>query len=357
MAENTLISWAHDTFNPWEGCTRISPACDNCYAAERAHRFGNDHLWAGHLRRTSPANWRKPLKWNREAAATGKPRRVFCASLADVFDNQAPQAWRDDLWALIEATPHLTWMLLTKRPQKIVGMVPPAWLIQPPTNVWYGTTVEDQTRANQRISHLLRVPAALRFLSCEPLLGPVDLTMIEFPNERGKMECYDALDLHLVDGEPMSPGTCDGTIELVIAGGESGPKARAPHPLWFRALRDQCVNAGKPFHLKQWGEWALGSPPVRRIKDLPGSFCRALSITIDGRAYDGDRLHQFRDGTTMVRVGKQQAGRRLDGVIHDAMPGEPDPNDCRVCRTDLSNPSAAGAEDGVCGPCIEEMSF
>lgn len=324
MAENTLISWAHDTFNPWEGCTRISPACDHCYAAERAHRFGNDHLWAGHLRRTSPANWRKPLKWNREAAATGKPRRVFCASLADVFDNQAPQAWRDDLWALIEATPHLTWMLLTKRPQKIVGMVPPAWLIRPPQNVWYGTTVEDQTRANQRISHLLATPATLRFLSCEPLLEPIDLRellpiqtfrdkpLLRLNGFTGQHHCGPA-----IFGDDDMP-----RIDWIIAGGESGPNARPSHPDWFRALRDQCLNAGTPFHFKQWGEWVFGSSPVRRIKDLPGSFCRALSITIDSREYDGDRLHQFRDGTTMVRVGKQLAGRSLDGVIHDVMPGE-----------------------------------
>lgn len=282
MVENTLISWAHDTFNPWEGCTRISPACDHCYAAERAHRFGNDHLWAGQLRRTSPANWRKPLKWNREAAASGKPRRVFCASLADVFDNQAPQAWRDDLWALIEATPHLTWMLLTKRPQKIVGMVPPTWLIQPPANVWYGTTIENRETLAQRAHHLAAVPAELRFWSCEPLLEDLG-------------DLFDCL----LD------------ISLIIAGGESGSKARPSHPDWFHSLRDQCRDAEIAFHFKQWGAW-VPTPGTDGFwpHDKPGA-CRLLP--------SGERHPR---GKSLQRVGKQQAGRRLDGVIHDAIPGE-----------------------------------
>lgn len=291
MAENTLISWAHDTFNPWEGCTRISPACDHCYAAERAHRFGNDHLWAGHLRRTSPANWRKPLKWNREAAASGKPRRVFCASLADVFDNQAPQAWRDDLWALIEATPHLTWMLLTKRPQKIVGMVPPAWLIHPPANVWYGSTIENRATLAQRAHHLAEVPAALRFWSCEPLLED------------------------LGDVTPLLTG-----LGLIIAGGESGPKARPSHPVWWRSLRNQCVKAGKPFHFKQWGEWAPGHGPLAMAGDPPGSWRKIESVKVGRKTYRGANIHQFGDGTVVIRLGKKTAGRQLDVVTHDEMP-------------------------------------
>lgn len=333
MAENTAISWAHDTFNPWEGCTRISPACDHCYAAVRADRFGNGHLWAGQLRRTSAANWRKPLRWNAEAANWNGPRRVFCASIADVFDNQAPQAWREDLWRLIEATPLLTWMLLTKRPQKIVGMVPPAWLITPPDNVWYGTTIENRATLAQRALHLAVVPAELRFWSCEPLLE--DLGDVREHLDMGNI----------------------GNVRLIIGGGESGPKARAPHPAWFRSLHRQCAEMGAVFHLKQWGEWGLGSGPLRRVGDLPGTVRGIESITIDGKRYDGDRLHQFGDGTTMVRIGKKLAGRRLDGVLHDRMPGERHRDDCRICFTDLSSPSAAGAENGLCRPCNEELPF
>lgn len=312
MAENTLISWAHDTFNPWEGCTRISAACDHCYAAERAHRFGNDHLWAGHLRRTSPSNWRKPLKWNREAAASGKPRRVFCASLADVFDNQAPQAWRDELWALIEATPHLTWMLLTKRPQKIVGMLPPAWLITPRHNVWYGTTVEDQTRADQRIPHLLATPAAVRFLSCEPLLSPIDLT--DLPVHDRPLLRTDVL---------LGVASCGGLsvdcpkIDWVIVGGESGPGARPMHAGWARSIRDQCAAAGVTFHFKQWGEWADNFP--------------FWTHDPTGKPFDG--------ATGTFRVGNRAAGRLLDGVRHDGMPGQPKGNPVTATSLGMERPA------------------
>ena len=328
MAENTAISWAHDTFNPWEGCTRISPACDHCYAAHRAARFGNLHLWAGQLRRTSPANWRKPLRWNAEAPYWDGPRRVFCASLADVFDNQAPQAWRDDLWALIEATPLLTWLLLTKRPQKIVGMVPPAWLINPPDNVWYGATIENRATMMQRAVHLADVPAVNRFWSCEPLLEDLGDVRHEL-----------------------------GHLGVVIAGGESGPKARPSHPEWFRSLRDQCAETGTVYHFKQWGEWTLGTAPLCRVGDVPGTFRVIESITIDGKLYAGDLLHQFADGTTMVRVGKQKAYRRLDAALHDRMPGERHPDDCRFCGAGLSETSAAAAKHRLCDSCNQEIPF
>lgn len=290
MAETTAISWADATFNPWEGCTRISAACDNCYAADRAHRFGNDHLWAGELRRTSAAYWKQPIKWNREAAAEGKPRRVFCASLADVFDNQAPQAWRDDLWALIEATPWLTWMLLTKRPQKIVGMVPPRWLIEPPKNVWYGATIENRDALRQRLHHLREVPAALRFISAEPLLESI-----------AGEELQNAL------GHPHL--ACLGFVGLVIAGGESGPKARPSHPDWFRGLLNLCASEGAMFHFKQWGEWVPLSSQDGFWPHDKASACRLLPT--------GERHPR---GRSMQRVGTARAGRTLDGVIHDAMP-------------------------------------
>lgn len=249
----TKIEWCDFTFNPWVGCTALSPACDFCYAEGWAKRTGQAHLWQGERRRTTPDNWRQPHKWNRRAADLGIRYRVFCASLADVFDNQIYSRWRDDLWHLIDQTPHLDWMLLTKRPENIPKMLPtpaigaPAWGDGWP-NVWLGTTVEDRART-RRIGVLRKVPAAVRFLSCEPLLedlGAVDLT----------------------------------GINLVIAGGESGPKARPMQAGWARSLRDQCAEAGVAYHFKQWGE-------------------------------------HDEDGT---RVGKKTAGRLLDGVEHNGMP-------------------------------------
>jgi protein gp37 len=151
MAETSKIEWTDATFNPWVGCTKISPACDHCYAEGWAKRAGNPELWQGERRRTSVANWRMPVKLNAKAMAEGRRRRVFCASLADVFDNQVPAEWRADLWALIRATPMLDWQLLTKRPQNIARMLPANWGKGWP-NVWLGTTVENQTEANRRIA-------------------------------------------------------------------------------------------------------------------------------------------------------------------------------------------------------------
>lgn len=300
MGDTTAISWADHTFNPWEGCTRISPACDNCYAADRAHRFGNDHLWAGKLRRTSPANWRKPLAWNRAAEAAGVKARIFCASLADVFDNRAPQEWREDLWRLIEATPNLIWMLLTKRPQNVSKMTQRWWTRgflpkRPPANVWLGTTAEDQARADQRLPILIRDAVNLLwlpFVSAEPLLGPLDLSRWLR------------------------------SLGLVIAGGESGPKARPSHPDWFRSLRDQCAAASVPFHFKQWGEWTEGDKRVAAMGTVVLHLGQPQhlawpdgTITNSGRAEDHSG-----PATWLRRVGTAQAGRKLDGVEHLAMP-------------------------------------
>ena len=167
MAENSKIEWTDHTFNPWVGCTKVSAACDHCYAEAWAKRTGQSQLWSGARRRTSETNWRQPLKWNREAAAARVQRKVFCASLADVFDNQAEPQWREDLWALIQDTPNLDWQLLTKRPQNIAKMLPDDWG-GGYGNVWLGTTVENETEAARRIPHLLAVPAVVRFLSVEP---------------------------------------------------------------------------------------------------------------------------------------------------------------------------------------------
>ena len=182
MGENSNIEWCDHTFNPWLGCTKISAACDHCYAEAWSKRAGSPELWQGQRRRTSAANWRQPYKWNAKAATEGKRARVFCASLADVFDNQADPAWRDDLWQIIQRTPWLDWLLLTKRPQNIAKMLPMGWGGGWP-NVWLGTTCEEQEVADRNISHLLATPAAVRFVSAEPLLGAIDFTKVywKFP--------------------------------------------------------------------------------------------------------------------------------------------------------------------------------
>jgi protein gp37 len=262
MAENSKIEWTDHTFNAWTGCTKVSPACDHCYAESWAKRSGVAQWGAHPRRRTSVDYWKQPIKWNRIAERDGIRRKVFCCSLADVFDNQAPVEWRTDLWRLIRETPNLDWLLLTKRPQNISKMLPGPIADRPWPwpNVWLGTTVENQDEANRRIPHLLAVPATVKFLSCEPLLGP-----IRFSDVPG----FNRVSLSLSNW-------------WVIAGGESGPGARSMHPDWIRSLRDQCLIPRVPFFLKQWGEWAH------------------ISTAIDGNP-------------VMERIGKKRAGAMLDG--------------------------------------------
>lgn len=279
MSENTKIEWADHTFNPWEGCQKVGPGCDHCYAETRNARFGGGVAtnWGpgAPRRRTSEANWRKPIKWNAKAARLGIRYRVFCASLADVFDNHVVQAWRDDLFALIATTPNLDWLLLTKRIGNAPAMLrsavqdvernaksPEAYWPWP--NVWLGITICNQEEADRDIPKLLAVPAAKRFLSMEPLLGPVDLTSIDvmggdgviFPL-KGTTDCVD---------DEGAPADDIPALDWVIVGGESGPGARPMHPDWARSLRQQCDAAGVPFFMKQMG----GSRDKRgALEDLP----------------------------------------------------------------------------------------
>jgi protein gp37 len=263
MAEQTAIEWTDHTFNPWWGCQRVSPGCQHCYAEALARRWGLALWGPAHAtpRRTfGDAYWAQPLRWEARAARAGVRRKVFCASMADVFEAIPDLAGeRARLWRLIEQTPHLDWLLLTKRPENIATLVPAAWLDRPLPNVWYGTSVESQEYAAQRIPHLLAVPAVVRFLSCEPLLGPVDLTTIPMRlGHRHEPGCVNAL-----TGEwwpAMGDAAAEATgraidhpsIGWVIAGGESGPGYREVRPEWARALRDQCRAAGVAFFWKQW---------------------------------------------------------------------------------------------------------
>lgn len=235
------IEWTDYTFNPWIGCTKVSEGCKHCYAEAYGRRFGVEWGPGGVRRRTSAGNWRKPLQWNADAKRAEVRRRVFCASLADVFEsNLQTEQWLPDLFRLIEQCNGLTWLLLTKRPENVWRLIennanfhrPDVWLTENP-HVWIGTTVEDQEQADKRIPMLLRIPATVRFLSCEPLLGDIDLKAWTRYGGSGP------------DARRR--------IDWVICGGESGPGARAMHPDWVRGLRDQCVAAGVSFFFKQWG--------------------------------------------------------------------------------------------------------
>lgn len=298
MSDESKIEWCDSTFNPWIGCTKIGPGCDHCYAEAdfdlRKHRV----KWgAGNPRsRTSAANWKKPLQWDRQHAEFfaqhGRRRRVFCASLADVFDNEVPMQWRADLFALIDATPNLDWLILTKRIGNADRMMVEATralrLIDPGReilrNVWLGATICNQPEADRDIAKLLAVPAAVHWLSMEPLLESVDLT----PWLRFHWPVVETV---------FSGGLCK-AVDWVVVGGESGPRPRPMNPEWARSLRDQCAGFGVPFLFKQYGEW---SPAPQ------GS----AAVTL---------MHEFVGDGRVFKVGKKAAGRLLDGVQHDGYP-------------------------------------
>lgn len=382
MAETTGISWCDATFNPWMGCTKVSPACAHCYAErEMDHRY-HRVKWGpqGTRVRTSKGNWGKPKRWNLLAgegkcigcAGTGSRKsrpcevcsgtgglehrpRVFCASLADVFEawdkpivmadgaklfsqsrlvkDGKPGEWetraatlddlRSDLFKLIDATPNLDWLLLTKRPENVSRMwcshvntdgLPPSEL--PRKNVWLGTTVENQEQADKRIPELLKCRhlAPVLFLSCEPLIGPINL---HYPL------CKHAIPGH---SEQTYATPCDpsGLIDWVISGGESGANARPSHPDWFRSLRDQCAASGVAFHHKQNGEWQDASSrddvPHAAVLNT-GDYCtpdtREARHTLDRKV--SGKWNQLRP-VCMSRVGVKKAGRLLDGVLHEAFP-------------------------------------
>lgn len=211
------------SFNPWWGCTRVSPGCDHCYAERLDVRAGGAHWGKGVPRRTfGEAYWARPLKWDAAARKSGQRAGVLCASMADAFDAEAPAGLLERLWGLVRQTPHLDWLLLTKRPARIARSLPADWGAGYP-NVWLGATVENQALAEQRVPLLLAAPARLHFVCCEPLLGPVDL-------------------------RPWAE-----RLGWIIAGGESGPLARPLHTDWVRGLRDACVAAGVPFWFKGFG--------------------------------------------------------------------------------------------------------
>lgn len=254
MSEHSQIEWTHDTFNPWVGCARVSPACERCYAERLARRY-HWGSWgiSGDRKLQSDSYWAKPLQWNAAARLSGGMRRVFCASMADVFEDRRDlDAERTRLWGLIERTPDLTWLLLTKRIHRVQALAP--WQQHWPANVWIGCTAEDQRRVDERLPHLIQIPAAVRFISIEPQVSPVDLA-------------------RFIDG-----------IDWVIAGGESGPGARATPERWFADVRDQCTATHTAFFFKQWGN---------NCPDQDGSLVRLRSKKHAHRLLEGREWNEF----------------------------------------------------------------
>jgi protein gp37 len=360
MGADSKIEWTHHTFNLWRGCSEVSPGCDGCYARVLSKRnpsvlgeWGDD----GNRVVASEAYWKLPLKWDLAAAAAGERRRVFALSLGDFAEDRKdlpPQRMR--LFQLIGQCHNLDFLLLTKRPGVCVenwpgwagfwvssraGSDPGAFerlldnFVIP--NVWLGVSVEDQQRADERIPLLLQTPAAVRFLSIEPLLGPVNLTKW-LPAGRANWQCQQCGGFyrfrgdcpHCHAGEVYATGShvankrlstkrlCGSVnrqpIDWVIVGGESGHGARPMHPEWVRSIRDQCQAAGVPFFFKQWGEWKYGSVPGKA----------GICFYSDGRVVDSTHQamldeerstgkdHNRFAPTWMTLVGKKYSGRSLD---------------------------------------------
>ncbi|MEQ7008431.1 phage Gp37/Gp68 family protein [Actinopolymorpha sp. B17G11] len=311
---STKIEWTDTTWNPTTGCDRISDGCDNCYAltlAKRLKGMGSAKYQNDGDPRTSgpgfgltihPDTLNDPYTWK-------KPRTVFVNSMSDLFHARVPFDFIRQVFDVMEATPQHTYQILTKRPSRLprlAGKLP--W----PSNVWMGTSVENQQEAVRRIRDLFSAPAAVHFLSCEPLLGPVDLASAACRgDERG----------HGLTASAVHAGGCCAAavrrLDWVIVGGESGLKARPMHPDWARSLRDQCQAADVPFFFKQYGSWAPVGP------DEKGCFRHGdREIRRDGYCWPITEPHGAEDGTevTIRRVGKKAAGRLLDGREHNDMP-------------------------------------
>lgn len=285
MAKETNIAWADSTWNPFLGCSKVSEACANCYAETWSKRAGRDF---SKVVRASTETFHAPLRWK-------QPAQIFVCSLSDFFHPDILRADRHDAIRVMRHAPQHTYLLLTKRPENVKPMLlGTAWGESLPNNVWLGVTVENQAQADKRIPLLLAAPATTRFVSCEPLLGHIDLT-----------KCYAPC-----PPPPFSEDFCNGCrpinkLDWVIVGGESGGQARPMHPAWARTLRDQCTVNKVPFMMKQWGEFKPYEEGVDHV-DQQG-WCTVPS---------GD-LSVY--PALMKRVGKAAAGRMLDGKLHDTI--------------------------------------
>ena len=369
MADGTNIEWTDATWNPVTGCTVVSAGCTNCYAMKFAGTRLKHHssragltidtkagpVWNGTVRLNE--EWLdQPLRWKR-------PRTIFVCAHGDLFHEGVPDEWLDRIFAIMALSPQHRFQVLTKRADRMRSYIlakqrnAPEWVslgdgsktVLPyeggyPTNVWLGVSVENQAAADERIPHLLATPAAVRFLSCEPLLGPVDLSKVVLPGTQpGQFNALtgDVAYTSLIDhgGQVLIGPLQTPRLDWVIVGGESGPGARPMHPNWAKSLRDQCASAGVPFFFKQWGEWA----PVCAMSEEQIDGCyhpaperdpeasrrckvKQCGLHVDGTRFDGQAMFRrpaFEQGSramTMMAIGKHRAGRLLDGVQHDGMP-------------------------------------
>ncbi|MCJ2069625.1 phage Gp37/Gp68 family protein [Methylobacterium sp. J-030] len=318
MAEASAIEWTDATWNPITGCSVVSPGCTNCYAMKLAGtRLRNlasrkgltvetqaGPVWNGQVRLND--EWLlQPLQWRR-------PRKIFVCAHGDLFAEAVPDTWVDRVFAVMAAAPHHTFQVLTKRSARMRSYLSelPRRMAEldcdsgldfvklPLPNVWLGVSAEDQRRADERVPDLLETPAAVRFVSAEPLLGPIDFTNLD---NTGSCRAEQRHGISALWKTTLRP-----RLDWIIVGGESGPGARPMHPDWARQIRDACVAAGVAFHFKQHGAWlALSQGAIdARDRSLPHQG------TLDGR-------------DVLYRVGKKAAGRLLDGVEHNGFPASP----------------------------------
>lgn len=328
MSEHTAISWADASWNPIVGCTRVSAGCDNCYAIRDANRLaGNPNAkvsavfaglaerrgsgrldWTGEIK-TLPERLDIPLGWKR-------PKRIFVNSQSDLFHHGVPDEFIDRVFNVMGVCEELgrghVFQVLTKRPARMLDYLRTrghaAWnsgrlgrAAYPPRNVWLGVSVENQATADERIPLLLQTPAAVRWISAEPLLGPITLARW-IP-----VELRPGIDVD-IDGFYWPDGRADPTKHLnwLVVGGESGPNARPMHPAWARAIRDECAVAGVPFHFKQHGAW-------RHCDEMPLDDYQDFINRVPWRSDPGP-------GNGFLKLGKHRAGRLLDGVEHNGYP-------------------------------------
>jgi protein gp37 len=355
MADTTNISWTDATWNIITGCTLVDEGCRNCYAA---HLAANWPALARHPSRAGLARnnadgvakftgevrfneqWLdQPLRWR-------KPRRIFVCAHGDLFHESVPDDWIDRVFAVMALCPQHSFQVLTKRPERMRAYLKAEYrraligeqmrrvaqieasesvmTLWPLPNVWLGTSISDQASAEARIPDLLRTPAAVRFVSAEPLLGPVRLDYIAF----GGDDIFGVLNaLSGIEGclEHSERWPASAKLDWVICGGESGKNARPMHPGWARSLRDQCVAAGVPFHFKQWGEWTsamqmTGTTGISSAPAKDGHFAHPHRRRVIGGSLDGQCFQGLPDYHDMIRVGTKHTGHLLDGVAWQQFP-------------------------------------
>lgn len=306
----TGIAWTDRTWNPTTGCSKVSQGCKHCYAERIFPRPYPGRKFTDV--RMHPDRLDQPLR-------IGKPQRIFVNSMSDLFHEDVPDEFIDRVFTTIRRCEVIgkghVFQVLTKRPQRMLDFMRP---IPVPSNLWLGVSVEDQETADERIPLLLQTPAAVRFISAEPLLGPLDVYGGDPDPRLGGVKAGPGLSLEQywkADGNGPFPG-----LDWVIAGGESGPKARPSHPEWYRSLRDQCAAAHVPFFFKQWGDWW----PISQMGSGDGPGCsdyyrdhKRVVLQIDGR-----EEFAFPPGAmTCFKVGAKASGNLLDGKTHEEFPG------------------------------------